>query len=463
MLHTMNFMIRLLGKNKLVKKQGLFIGLSAFFLIAFFVSSCSNPAGWIGVAIQPEDSKLNLRYTDTAEIIAYSNLEDSIRTDFLSRNTIGSVYDPVFGITTAGVYVQFVPESAKQDFGSNRQLDSLVLQFKNAGYYGDTTTELTFHTYEMEEQYFFDSTYYSNSKFAISPTDYSNYSFYPTPNDSSVVDGDTITPVLRIPLNNNSALGQYLLDATVEEMEDIDSFLEYFYGLFIVAEPESVPQSGSLLFYDILSSLSKMTLYYRNTGEDGQEDTLRFSYLVPSFAGRVNRYSHHYDLADPAFQDQVLPPADTTLGQNTLYIQGFAGVRIFINIPNMKNWNDHGKVAINEAKLVIPGKENDPLWGAPRQLMLYELDEEGNYQILKDAGEGEIYFGGAYRSNSYTFRITRYLQSLIDDSTKVNYGLVLFNRDPWINPQRFIIEGTEPTIDSSARVRLQILYTLLEE
>jgi hypothetical protein len=73
------------------------------------------------------------------------------------------------------------------------------------------------------------------------------------------------------------------------------------------------------------------------------------------------------------------------------------------------------------------------------------------------------YFGGYYNPdfNSYTFRITRYLQSLISDPTKNHNGLYLIIRGASLYPNRFVFNGNEPLTDT-VRLHLEITYTDLD-
>ena len=103
MLRIMNFMTKLSVKNKLpgIKNLPGLYYIASLFLI-FSIVSCSKPAGEIGAIIQPEDSKLDVSWTDTAMIYAYSIPDDTVRTDGLSTILLGSMMDPTFGHTTAG-------------------------------------------------------------------------------------------------------------------------------------------------------------------------------------------------------------------------------------------------------------------------------------------------------------------------------------------------------------------------
>jgi len=83
---------------------------------------------------------------------------------------------------------------------------------------------------------------------------------------------------------------------------------------------------------------------------------------------------------------------------------------------------------------------------------------------LPDQNEGADYFGGKYNAsdNSYSFRITHYIQALLKDTTKVNNGLVLFVKSGAIHPERFIFNGPQFSGDSTRRARLNILYTVIK-
>jgi hypothetical protein len=122
-----------------------------------------------------------------------------------------------------------------------------------------------------------------------------------------------------------------------------------------------------------------------------------------------------------------------------------------------------GRISINDAKLVLPGFEPQPYLGEPASLSLVQITSDSTYSILKDQMEGGTYFGGAYKAstNSYTFRLTHYIQSLIQDTTQQNNGLLLYVTSDAITPQRYIFNGNQPASDTLSRARLEILYTKL--
>ncbi|MFK5855494.1 MAG: DUF4270 family protein [Bacteroidota bacterium] len=445
------------------------ISLISLVIFSFVFTSCSKDPGKIGYVIQPNDSKLNVGFTDTTSIYGYSIIIDSIRSDKLSVSAFGSLRDPVFGSTTAGFYTQFIPSTGGHSFGVERTLDSLVLQLYYNGYYGDTNATLTAHVYEMLENIYKDSIYYSNKQIDIDPVDYSNFTFSPRPSDSivNIFTIDTITdtiitpPALRINLSDiNPSLGQKLLDATTDQMDSLGVFQEFFNGLFVQSQP--IYEDGTMIYFGLTSANTKLSLYYSSKPDDtsAMEDSLQYNYYISATSATINKYEHDYNTADPAFKAQVLNH-DTILGAQQIYAQGYGGIQSVIKIPHIVDWARLGNVAINEAKLVLPGVDNDKFFDAPYQMFLLEVGDDGIGIPLPDQYEGDFYFDGLYNesNNSYEFRITRYIQSLISDTTLPNNGLYLFLFGGSVHPERFIFKGNQIESDSSTRLKLEILYT----
>jgi len=455
----MSFMTRLLEKIKPFSAQGTTVLFRILFLIfVLTVVSCSKPAGEIGAIVQPEDTKLKVYWTDTAAIYAYSIPDhDTVRTDGLSTTMLGSMMDPTFGLTITSFYTQLMLSKTGHRFGENAELDSLVLQLRyTGGSYGDTNTMMTAHVYQMEESLHYDSTYYSTIDLAVFPTDYANFDFIPHPKDSTVIGEDTTSPVLRFNLSNLSPdLGNYLLDMDTTIMDSNDVFMENFKGLYVTTGPLS--QGGSLLYFDLLNNRSKMILYYHNS----EEDSLSFEYPITIVTKYASKYEHDFQLGDPEFIAQV-ENGDTAKGTDRFYTQGAAGVAIVLKIPNIQTWTEYGTIALNEAKLVLPGNSEDTLFYAPIKMALAEIQDDGSYGYLPDDGE-EHYFGGVYKpsTNSYTFRITRYLQSLISNPEKNNNGLYMIVRGASLYPHRFVFNGNDPVSDTT-RLHLEITYTDLD-
>lgn len=449
----------------LVNKQTrcLLKGFKSFLLIVSLLLvfvSCEKEAGQIGYVIQPEDSRLDIGYSDTTTVYGYSVPADSVRSDKLTNNALGCINDPVFGSTKASFYTTFTLSINEKDFGVNAALDSLVLQLYYQGSYGDTNTTLSVNVFEMigdNDTLSSDSSYYSNLQLETANINYSNFSFQPRPHDSVYFDGDTLAPMVRINLSNiNESLGDRLVNATDAQMLDTDSFRETILkGLYVTVE-DLFSGEGTFAYFGLSSTYSKMIIYYHNDSED----TLSYDYNINTSTPTVGIYDHNFETGDFDFRQQVIS-GDTSLGKQLIYTQGFGGIKTHLKFPYIYKWARKENVAVNEAKLILPAADGASFYGEPAQLTMLKINEDGEQELLLDYSEGSSYFDGYYDEsrNQYEFRITRYIQSMISDTTLVNNGLYLQVYGASTVPERFIIRGSETSADSIQGMRLELLYT----
>ncbi len=435
---------------------------SAFWIVLLglgALTSCTKKPGLVGTKLLP-DSSLNVFFTDTSAIRTYSVPVDTTITDHKSVVYVGSIKDPVFGTTTAGFYAQLIQIITYNRFGTNPKPDSLVLQLAVDSVYGDTTQPMTLHVYEIDGDIYNNKTYYSNSSTTVFPTDYGNYTFYPHNRDTIVLSaGDTLKNVIRINLTKfSNALAEKLMQTDTTSLDSNNLFKQYFKGLYVTATP--VNSGGAMGAFFPISSKTMLTLYYHNDSTD----SLQFHYGISDSCALFNRYEHNFSTGSPEFVKQILQK-DTTLGQQQFYIQGLGGIEAMIKFPNIKNFARMGsKISIDEAKLVLPGAEVSPYLGEPSSLSLIQVVTDSTYRVLNDQLiEGGTFFGGGYAAstNSYTFRITHYIQSLIQDTTQQNIGLMLYVTNNAMVPQRFVFNGPKPISDTLSKARLEILYTKL--
>ncbi len=453
-------MIKLLKTIKFLwHKRGATILGSAFWIFLMglgTLSSCTKNPGLVGNKLLP-DSALSSKFTDTVSIQAHSVPVDTIVTDHQSLVFVGSQKDPVFGTTTAGFYTQFIQDFTHSRFGTNPQPDSLVLQMAIDSVFGDTTQPMTLHVYEVNEDIYNDSTYYSTSTASVNPTDFADYTFLPRTNNTIILAaGDTLKKVLRINLSKlSNTLAEKLMQTDTTVLDSNLYFKQYFKGLYITASP--VSSGGALAAFYPLSSYTALTLYYHNDSTD----SLQFNYAITDSCALFNHYKHDFSTGSSEFVNQVVQK-DTSLGEQQFYVQGLGGVETILKFPNLKNLARLGKtVSINEAKLVLPGFESTPTFGEPSSLSLIKIASDTSFSILNDQLEGGAFFGGSYNSstNSYTFRITHYIQSMIQDTTQQNLGLILYVPNNAVTPQHFIFNGPKPVSDTLSRAKLELLYT----
>lgn len=429
-----------------------------FLITALLFTTCKKENNGLGLEIQPPGDKLNVFSTDTTSVFAYSQIVDSVRTDEISVSLLGSILDPIFGKSTASFFTQLRLSQSAVSFGTNPVLDSLILSLKYKGYYGDTNAVMTVRVFELAEQIQLDSQYYSQQSVAIKETLLGQKTFTPDFTNDVILGEDTLAPHLRVNLGTlTSELADKLFNAPADSMADNNSFLNYFYGLYVTAEPAN--SDGIIIYLDLLSSLSEMTLYYHNN----TEDSLSFEYLINSNCARFGNYSHDYSLGSPAFKTQAIDK-DTTLGKSICYVQALGGVKTFVRFPSIKNYYSNGKIAVNEARLFLSCYESDPGLEIASTLVLVKRKAEGGYTITNDQLDGADYFGGYYDKDNhgYWFRITSTIQELMRSSDP-DYGLEIYVSGGAVNAQRVLLNGTSPQLPSAPedRMKLIITYTTL--
>ena len=430
-------------------------------ILIFLVYACKKDPYKVGINLLPPSDTLNVKTSDTASFVAYSILQDSVRTDETALSILGSLMDPVFGSTTASFYMQYWLSEEAPDFGTNPGLDSVVLMIPYGNIYGDTNALQTLKVYELSQNINYDSSYYSNQSVETYGIPLANYTFKPAPKDSVTVGGVKFPPHIRINLDKlTKYFGNKLVDGQAFMVTN-PAFLEFMKGLYI--ESSRSLSGGALLSFDPTSSLSNLIMYYHNT----TSDSLQFLFIGAPYSARFNHIDHnHYLNVTPDFRQQVLLH-DTTLGKNNLYIQGLAGVRIRLRLPFLNNFGKSGKIAINSAVITIKNAETDTTLKPPVNLTLVVVDSAGRVGFLIDENEGSFYFGGSYNTSArtYKFRITRQMQLIIDGKLK-NYDLFLMANDPTASvlvPNRVILTGTNPQLPafSADRVKLEVIYTKL--
>jgi len=439
----------------------LFAVIIGALILAF--ASCKKTPDTIGNDLIDENNIISINRTDTAFIVCHSYF-DSIGTKNVRYGLLGSTHDPVFGNTEAGFYTQFRFSSAGQNFGTSSVLDSIVLQLALSSVYGDTTTLLTVHAYELNDSISTNDTYYNYSTIACSNIDLANaFQFRPhLKNNLQIIGSDTLTqPVIRIPLSQD--LGNYFLQLDSTIYQTPDAFKNHFKGLFLTCD--AVGQNGSISSINLTdNSLTRLQLYYHNTASP--ENALRYDFYITSDDNYFNHFDHDYTQGNAEFVNQLME-GDTTLGQQRVYLQTMGGIRTRILFPNLTRWADtvsQGHILINDAQLILPAPPDidTTLFTAPSKLVLVGLKEDGSTFILSDNYEGDNYFGGSYNASSrtVTFRISEYLQKLILDDL-ANTGLSLGINGAAYNAQRWIVNG--PEASEGNRMRLDVTYSIVNE
>jgi hypothetical protein len=377
-----------------------------------------------------------------------------MKTNGLTRYLLGSYYDDVFGVTNAAIYTQLKLSSNDINFGSNPVCDSIVLSLVYNGIYADEDAQHTIYVHELDDDLYSDSTYYHFDDRAVKPTAIGQGNFKFNYEDSVSIAGKKAKPQLRIKLENSFAQKIFSKSGQIE-LSDNENFNDFIKGLKISADKLNSP-GGSIGYFNLFDSQSEMRIYYSND----DNDSLNIGFLINDKCAIHSTYNHFdYADADIKVQNQILN-SDTSLGQQTFYLQSLAGIKGFIKFPNITDLVDSGIVAINRAEIVInvePNSFGDD--ASPNSLALVRINENGTDVFLDDYVEGTNYFGGVLEDNQYKMNVSIFVQKLLTGEYE-NNGLHLFVTGSAISADRAVLNG--PEANSGKSMELRVYYSKIK-
>lgn len=422
--------------------------LSAIFFIVIIVG-CKKDGELVP---EFDNGDIPILFTDTFSIKTSVEIEDSLRTDVAAFNLLGIYNDPIFGPTSSSIYSQVTLNGLDVDFGTAPVLDSIVLTLKYSDIYGDSSA-MAIDVFQVTEPMSSSTSYYSNQFLTNDLTPIASKTFIPNTTDSVYVkfDSTNVAPHLRINLGNT--FGQSILNASATDLATNDAFTSFMNGLYITSQ-ESVdattllPGEGSIVYFDVNSEVSTVTVYYN--------DTLSYEFLMNSESVKYSRFDHNYAGTD--IEDQLNGAGDTAL----TYIQALAGIKTKLEIPHIKNIIEDGPVIINKAELVVTldsGSDDD--YTAIQTLQIVGIDADGQPFFISDFFEGASFYGGGIEVDgqikTYTFNISRHIHDLIYN-TPIDYGMYIFATSKSISANRTVIRSEK---SPTGKMKLNITYSKL--
>jgi len=434
------------------KSGGIASRLVVFIFSIVVFSACSEPR--LGTDIQPgSDASLLLRETGL-KLELVTEREDSVRTDELSANLLGSYNDPELGKMNASVYCQLRPAVSNIDFGNNPIADSIVLVLPYRGYYGDVTKLKglqQFTAYRVLEPMYKDSIYFSSDTLLrdLSPLGQTSF-IAPALIDSVTVGGFKEEPQLRISLN--SALGAEFL-SNQAALANAESFVAFFNGLYITANTRNnAPGEGAILDFNLVGG-ARLDLYYRNDGND----SLKTSFVVNENSARFTRFN-------PIYSPEVIAALNNPEAGNTLgYVQTMAGLRLKMRITNLDTWKDNRNILVHKAQLRMKIKSGSNSFYAANPLLNCVLkDAQGNLILSPDLlVNSATYSGGDFNESSgtYSLNLARYLQSKLNGLISDDYFYIQPTATG-ISSYRALINGIE---NSEGPLTFEVLYQVIPD
>ena len=538
---------------------------SCALALIFMTQSCENEFSEIGTDIvgTPGFEIKNKTYPVTT----YNKKITPFQSNGLAENLLGYYYDDIFGASTVNFVGQLTPTSLTPVFGDNTVLDSVVLTipYNSTATTGDTTTYKLDSLYGGTENdpvklsvfrnnYFLrafdpnadlDATqnYYSNGTLSqgetLGTTElegqllYYNSGYFPSPKPIGLKEineeteelevTSTIPPSLRIPLFgttdvNASIPDEFWEDAIFSKEDDevlskINSFYEYFRGLYFKVEPNTA-DSKNLIQLNFSSASSNVTLYYTyelTTTVDGTESTttLQGTYEMGFSGNRVNIFKNDFNTA---VLDIIGDDSTDDEGDDYLYLKGGEGsmsiIELFSENENGTSGTDQlnefrevndgvitTKRLINEAYLEFYVETSLSSSDVPQRVYIYDLDN--NLPVADffldqttDATSSDSKFrhlvplatetdANGIEQKKYKIRLTEHLNNIVvRDSTNVTLGLVVSSNvgaantrafqnssdiegvpiGTVLSPKSVILHGNNSP-DVAKRVKFNIYYT----
>ncbi len=467
----LNYMI-LYFKDKINKLS--FLGLLLLFITQ---TSCKKDIDTAGYDIIGQGKDLNVKYTDTFLVEAYTVQMDTLATHRQSYYMLGAMNDLDFGTTKAHVITEFNLPGGASSFtfgGVNAKIDSVVLQLPFAtskSYYGNTGTTQEIQVFRLTDTLSFDSVYYCTRvpKFIDDlnfTTVWSNkFNFTDSLTFKLGSKSETIVPHVRIKMNDNYKDLFKTLDVN-NKLNSID-FKKQFNGIYIKSAAEPLSNEGAIGYFNLYANSTNtqagIAVYYN--------DSLKV--VFPINYGAESRYNQFEHTNIPANRIQVLLPKDSTKIVNGIpdtvsaYLQGAFGTKIRLNLPTIfELLKKHPNVLINGAELVVPIASGSDAgnYNAPSQLFLTSSDSLGrnSYLYQKDLLlEAVNYSGGGFLGGrkEYRFNFARTIAYLYDQykqGRNINYGFnIVVPADNPVSAARAIINTKK-----GSGIKLNLTYTV---
>ncbi len=421
-------------------------------LIGLFILQSCKKEGDIGLEQQIDEQGLYGKLIDTCSIKMFSIKDDSVISSNYVRNQLGDFHDPIFGRTKASIAFQATLSKNNVDFGTGATLDSIVLVLgypttEADRFYGDSNSRMEINVYQLDENIYNDSVYYSNRNFIAKSTALGTKNYKPSPDDSLVIQNiredkaDTIArihPHLRIRLSD--VFGNELISKSGQTALSTNAaFIDAYKGFYITANKLS--GDGGIMSFDLTNTnRSYIVLYYKTP-----TDTTNFIFNINSSSANVNKYEHDYTGTDVALQ-----LADSSLGNDKVYVQSLAGLRAKLRFPSIQHLLDSGDIAINKAELIFKPVSGTDLTYAP----IGTIAVKGRYSDNTETLVNNV----AYNSTTKEYKVdlTRSIQYILNKKIEFK-ELYIEDNSKQINPRRSVIAG----INSSSPIKLRIFYTKL--
>lgn len=386
------------------KYQSLLAGLLLWMLM---MSSCSEKATIIGTGLLPSGDFVDIQSTDTIAVQSYTDRVDSTLTSNLTYSYLGGLYDPYFGNMSAD-FVSQLRLLGPWPGGGAFTVDSVKLSFTIIGAKGLLPTDLLFRIFEIDEELFSDSSYYSNR----SPNAGLELCSFPLPS----ITNDTVqTFTVSLPVS----FGEYLTRDTTKlfQASDTADFQSFFKGIYFTAEEQTKSGKGvnkgpMLLGLAFKTGDFLLTVYYHNESNS----FLFYDFVINENSVRYNRYSFDLSTAEPG---KMIQHINDGFRDTLSYLQGFGGVFTRLELPGLAAFKNFTHISVNKARLMMPVLLDGDIFNSttmPSGIYIKYEDSDGVKYMVPDYSFSPDFFGGTYNasSNQFTFNLAIFVQEYLE-------------------------------------------------
>jgi hypothetical protein len=426
---------------------------------------CEDPE-LVGLETLPDTEGLNLQMVDTFTINGSYHVVDDLITANITSHTylLGGMNDPVFGKVSSNLYTQFGLGSSNIEVG-DPIVDSVVVYLKYVGSYGSLDRLRGYQymkVFELNNDLDPDFLYRQDTTHEKG-TERASFGYWRgeeatiyAPKGNSLV-GDTLSlqPHLRIKLDNQ--FGDKILSA---DFTDNETFTSAIKGLVFEPQVDQLPESnGAIYYYDVDDGETRMRVYFHNDISGGTEYKI-LDLFIGKQAGTHTTFYHDYP--ESLLQDT----ANTTFGEQTLYVQAMGGLFSKLSFPGLQNLKKDmsGKdinVAINKAELILPIEGDNFSDFAPpiRLYPTFMLNSTTESPLIDEFDEGIILDGVFNHSTlDYRFNIARQIQWFLNNDVK-NPELFVYNHANSVTGYRGLLNGTKHPLRP---IKLRVTFTRIE-
>lgn len=302
----------------------------------------------------------------------------NVETNFI----VGEINDPDFGIVESDFYTNLI---LLEDsiFIEEIAIDSIVFYCPTRGNYGKDDYPINYQISLLNSP-LEDTVYYSNQTqelaldFGEKTIEYNNMDTVNDPYGNPI---KTLTIKASDDFVSSYITNLNGLSNTYLNKEDAKLFMP---GIKLAHVPQNPTlENGGLVYFDANSSNFKVKVYHTNA--DNSKSTMTF---VSKNVSKYNYFDHDYSLTTN-LNNQF---ADSTLGQQLIYLQGMSGTEICISMNGLKSIfdeNPSSKATSATLKLYLTQLDT-PNYELPPRILLYAVTN-GEYKYLGD----NYYFEGS--------------------------------------------------------------------